>query len=309
MSLRHTRLLTYVDEIARLGSIRKAAEQLNITPSALNRRIQDLEEELDTPIFERLPRGVRLNAAGELFIRHVRAQLADLSRVRSQISDLSGLRRGTVTIACSQALAYHLLPTRIAAYRERFPLVSFTVHVVDHNEALVALADYAVDLVLVFRPQNTTDFQVLSRVEQRLFAVMSADHPLASEKILRLRDCLDYPLALAERAYGGRQLLDEALGRNALRAAPVIESNSFEFLRNYVRFERAITFQIQVGTPNDLRERHGLIAKAIDPRDIRPAALIMAQLRGRALSVAAAKFADELARYLETEALTSIWEP
>ena len=103
--MRHVRLLHYVDAVARTGSIRKAAEQLNITASALNRRIQDLEDELDTPIFERLPRGVRLNAAGEIFIRHIRNQIADLARVRSQIEDLSGFRRGTVAIACSQALA------------------------------------------------------------------------------------------------------------------------------------------------------------------------------------------------------------
>ena len=66
--MRHLRLLSYINEVARTGSIRRAAEQLNLTPSALNRRIQDVEAELGTAIFERLPRGVRLNAAGELLI-------------------------------------------------------------------------------------------------------------------------------------------------------------------------------------------------------------------------------------------------
>lgn len=303
--MRHTRLMTYVDEIARMGSIRKAAEHLNITPSALNRRIQDLEEELGTPIFERLARGVRLNAAGELFIRHVRTQLADLSRIRSHIADLSGLRRGSVSIACSQALAYHLLPTRIAAYRQRFPLVSFAVKVLDHNKALVALSDYDVDLALVFRPPAQADFQVLTIVEQRLMAIMSEDHPLAGQSAVRLRDCADYPLALPERSYSGRQMLDEAFARTTERLTPVIESNSFEFLRNYVRYEQGITFQIQIGAPDELRERHGLIARPVDLRDIKPASLAMGQLRGRTLSVAAAKFAEELGRHLETATITS----
>lgn len=61
-AVKHLRLLTYIDEVARVGSIRKAAERLNITASALNRRVQDIEDELGTKIFERLPRGVRLNA-------------------------------------------------------------------------------------------------------------------------------------------------------------------------------------------------------------------------------------------------------
>ena len=62
--MRHLRLLQYVDEVARAGSIRRAAERLNVTASAVNRRIMDLEEELDAELFERRPRGVRLTAAG-----------------------------------------------------------------------------------------------------------------------------------------------------------------------------------------------------------------------------------------------------
>src|SRR5476649_2004153 len=78
MSMQHTRFLRYVDAVARAGSIRRAAERLHLASSAVNRRILDLEEELGAPIFERLPRGVRLTAAGELFVAYVRRRLADL---------------------------------------------------------------------------------------------------------------------------------------------------------------------------------------------------------------------------------------
>ena len=74
MSMRHLRFLRYVDEVARAGSIRKAAEQLHVTASAVNRRVLDLEEELGAPLFERRARGVRLTAAGELFVRYIREQ-------------------------------------------------------------------------------------------------------------------------------------------------------------------------------------------------------------------------------------------
>lgn len=307
--MKHLRLLHYVDEVARVGSIRRAAERLNLTASALNRRIQDIEEELGTPIFERLPRGVRLNAAGELLIRHIRTQLADMSRVRSQIEDLSGFRRGTVSIACSQALAYELLPSVIAAYRHEFPLVEFEVKVRDHADALRALADFEVDLAMVFRPSVMADFQVLASVEQRVVAIMAADHPLAARPSLRLRDCADYPLALPDPSYGGRQLLDEATARSSFRFEAVVESNSFEFLRNYVRFEQAITFQIEVGAPATLKERHGLVSRPVDLRDMQPARLAMGQLRGRALPVAAAKFAEQLGRRFTGPPVTSISEP
>ncbi len=71
--MRHLRILDYVDEVARAGSIRKAAERLNVTASAVNRRIADLEEELGAPLFDRRPRGVQLTAAGEVFV-HLPAQ-------------------------------------------------------------------------------------------------------------------------------------------------------------------------------------------------------------------------------------------
>jgi hypothetical protein len=89
----------------------------------------------------------------------------------------------------------------------------------------------------------------------------------------------------------------------------VVESNSFEFLRNYVRFEQAITFQIEIGAPATLRDRHGLVARPVDLRDIQPARLAMGQLRGRALPVAAAKFAEQLGRRLVSPPPAATSEP
>ncbi|MEC7496425.1 MAG: LysR family transcriptional regulator, partial [Pseudomonadota bacterium] len=91
--------LRFIDVVAREGSIRKAADKLAITSTALNRRILQIEEEIGQPLFERLPGGVRLNTAGEIFLQHIRSQFADLARVQSQIADLSGIRRGHVRIA------------------------------------------------------------------------------------------------------------------------------------------------------------------------------------------------------------------
>src|SRR3954469_23012648 len=186
--MKHLRILNYVDEVARSGSIRKAADHLNVTASAVNRRIMDLEEELGTPLFERRPRGVRLTAAGEVFVNYLREQQGDLERMKSQIEELKGLRRGTVRIACSQALAVDFLPREIAAFRAQHPQVAFQARVLDHEHAMRSLAAYEVDMVLVFRPPFLANFQPLMTLEQHLVAVMSAEHPLAGRKTVRLRD-------------------------------------------------------------------------------------------------------------------------
>src|SRR6476619_7126846 len=171
MSMRHLRFLRYVDEVARAGSIRRAAEQLHVTASAVKRRVMDLEEELGAPLFERRPRGVRLTAAGELFVRYIREQTGDVDRMKSQIEDLKGLRRGTVRIACSQALALDFLPRQIGEFRKKHPYVTFDVKVLDHEQAMESLAGYDVDLVLVFRPPFLANFRPLMTVEQRVVAI------------------------------------------------------------------------------------------------------------------------------------------
>jgi len=296
--MKHLRILRYVDEVARTGSIRKAADHLNVTASAVNRRIMDLEEELGAALFERRPRGVRLTAAGEVFVHYLREQDGGVERMKSQIEDLKGLRRGTVRIACSQALALDFLPREIAEFRKRHPLVAFDVKVLDHEQAMAALAAYEVDLVLVFRPPFMPSFQPLMSLEQRLVAVMSVDHPLAARRTIRLRDCAAHPVALPERSIGGRQLLDEVSARSGLTFKLAAESNSFEMLRGLVTHANLISFQIRIGTLPE-SNKLGLVARDIDDRDVPRANLVLGQLRARNLPIPAAVFAEKLMRVLE----------
>jgi len=100
--LRHLLVLKYIEKIARTGSLRSAAEELNITASALNRRIQGIEEELGVEIFERHPAGLRPNIAGEILLKYIRDQIADMDRVKSRIADLTGMRAGHINIATTR---------------------------------------------------------------------------------------------------------------------------------------------------------------------------------------------------------------
>jgi DNA-binding transcriptional LysR family regulator len=191
-------VFSHIEAVARAGSIRKAAEALFITPSALDRRVQDLEAELDVELFERHARGVRLTAAGEVFLHHVRAQRADFERIQAEIQNLKGLRRGSVTIAASQALAYSVLPEVINAFRAANPGISFKVRICDRQAVVAALRAFEADLGVVYNVQPVSDLTPLMQVEQRLCAVMAAKHPLAAQASVKMRDCLKYPLALPD---------------------------------------------------------------------------------------------------------------
>ena len=299
--MKHLRILDYVDEVARARSIRKAAEHLNVTASAVNRRIADLEIELGAALFERLPRGVRLTAAGEVFVHYLRKQGGEVERMKSHIEDLKGLRRGTVRIACSQALALDFLPRVIADFRKTHPLVEFDIKVVDHEYAMTALANFEVDLILVFRPPFMANFHPLITLEQRLVAVMAKGHPLAARRKVRLRDCTEYPVALPERSIGGRQLLEDVVTRTGLRFKIAAESNSFEMLRGLVVHAGVISFQIRIGTMPE-GNKLGLVWRDIDDRDVPSANLVFGRLRDRNLPVATAVFAERVIASLKTMA-------
>lgn len=295
--MRHLQTFRLIEAVMRAGSIRKAAEDINITASALNRRVRRFEDEFGYEIFERLPRGVRLNPAGELLIQHIRSQVSDMARVQSQVADLAGVRRGHVTIACSQALLPYFLPAQIAAYRFEHPGVTFEVKVRDRAAAEHDLSTFSSDIALVFEPIVLADFELLSSIPQQIQVVMSTEHPLAARSELRLRDCLDWPHVLPALQYGVRDLLDQAARRGSRGFDPIVEAESFEFMRHYVLHEDAVAFQIPIGL--DPTPETGLVYRPLSPKDVPIGHLLLGQVRGRTLPIASALFARQVAQHLE----------
>lgn len=296
-TMKHLQTLRYIEGIVRAGSIRKAADDMNITASALNRRIQRFEEEFGSEIFERLPRGVRLNPAGELLMQHFRTQVSDLRRVQGQVADLAGERRGHVAIACSQALIPYFLPNHIATYRKDHPGVTFSVMVRDREAAERDLSLFDSDLALVFEPIHLVDFEVISHCPQIIHAIMRRDNPLAAKQEVRLRDCLDLPHVLPSTNYGVRSLLEMGAKAGSRPLRPSVESDSFDFMRHYVRHENAVAFQIPIGL--QLEGDDTVVSRPVSTRDVPVGSLFLGQQRGRSLPVAPARFAQGLTRALE----------
>lgn len=295
--MRNLLIYKYIDATARAGSVRKAAEILAITPSSLNRRIQSLEEELETPLFERHAKGVRLNPAGEQVLHTFRRHLAEIETLKARIEDLKGARWGTVSIVCSQSLLPTFLPEQIQIYRRKFPGVEFKIHMADGEAAESALMNYDADLALVFSPLALESFDTIATTRQRIFAIMAENHKLSQRERLQLSDCLDFPLALPRRPYALRLLLDVEAKRLNTVLRPVVETESYIFLRNYIAGGDAIGFEIEMGLP--ISSEQGISSRPVDLRSSSGGLLHIAQLRGRTLPVGAAKFAQQVANRFE----------
>jgi len=294
-SLRPPRILLYVNATARHGSIRKAAESLHIASSALNRRILDLENELGSTLFERLPRGVRLTAAGELYVSYVRRALADLELVGSQIEQLRGLVRGRVRIAATESVAGHLLPAAIAQFQLCHPGVDFNVMIEGAGRLLNALMSDTADLILTHDLYSCPDASVLATTHQPFCALVAHGHPLALRNTLRLRDCLPYPIALADETLAGRALIDRALLKASFQFEPAIVSNSIAVMKAFARMSQAVCFQFRIGAVADADM---VTIPLIDP-GLTQSQLFLAMRRGRSLPSAAAAFSEHMAAMFE----------
>ena len=296
--MRHLTHLRYIDVVAREKSIRKASEKLNITSTALNRRILALEEEVGTPLFERLPSGVRLNTAGELFIQHIRSQMTDLSRVLSQISDLSGVRRGHVIVSGGPEILSSFLPGQIAKYRQDFQAVQFDVLRQTPEQSLTALMNFEIDMAFIFDSVLPSDLDIVASVSQPLFALVHKDHPLAKQQILKLQDCLAWPIISPLSEGGLKTMLEVGRLRTAANLQTVIKTDEPNFISDYIRNENAIGFAIPLSFEENTQILTGLKSIAIDERDVPPGIVHLVQRKGRVLSVAAAKFIDQIVQAL-----------
>ncbi|NKK72039.1 LysR family transcriptional regulator [Rhizobium sophorae] len=237
----HGRALRYIDEVARQGSIRKAAKTLHVAASAVNRYILELEEELQAPIFERLPRGLKLTSSGEILIQHIRETLQAHQRMRAQIQSLKGLNRGEVVLATMATLAAGRIAEIVAAYREKHPQVSLRIMVGDRTTVAEMVALGQADLAIAYNLPDDSRLQRAAEFRHALGAVVAPAHPLANRKTVRMSDCLLYPLVLADRSLSLREVVEAAAPARAT-LVPVVETNSMELMKRLARTTPHITF-------------------------------------------------------------------
>ena len=148
--MQHIKLLESFVAVARSKSIREAAEAANLTSTALNRRILDLEDELGAPLFERHSRGTRLTSAGEIYLAYARRAIRDIETARSQIDDLAGMRRGNVSLSVIAVLANARLMDTIADFQRLYPLISFAINVEGSDEVVASVVSHKADLGVAF---------------------------------------------------------------------------------------------------------------------------------------------------------------
>jgi DNA-binding transcriptional LysR family regulator len=251
----HYRSAAYFDAVRRHGSVREAARHLGLAASAVNRQILNLEQELGMPLFERLPTGMRLTAAGEVMARHAIAVLQDEKRAVSEFDALRGLRRGEISITAAESLNASFMPELLGQMARRYPGIKTRVRTAGSNEIPEALRRGESDLGIAFSLNRERDLQQLAVGKFRLGAIMRPDHPLAKEAtdgVVTFAQCTRHALVLPGPELSIHSLLSVPLRRYEGRLDVAAEVNSLALMKNLTLRLNAVAFQSRIGLEAEL---------------------------------------------------------
>ncbi|MGD9943832.1 MAG: LysR family transcriptional regulator [Burkholderiaceae bacterium] len=284
----------YFLKVAKLGSIREAAEVLYVAPSAISRQIGKLEEEFGSELLMPHGRGIRLTAAGEALAQHAATMLGAMEQARSDIDDLVGLRRGHIKTWSVEGSVNELAMETIRAFQEIYPMVTHELTVASSDRILQALADGDADLGIVFHPPNVSDLRVLASGEHTMCVIASPSHPACRSRELTLATLSNYPLALPDMTFGLRHFLESAARAAGVHLPPpMLTTNSVEALKAFARLGSGLTVLPAFAVADDVRKG---VLQTLPLNDLasRPARTAVLTQRNRKMSIAAAAFVEHL---------------
>ena len=207
MDLRQIQYFTAIAEAEHFG---RAAQRLRIAQPALSRQVKLLEGELGVDLFERLPRGVRLTAAGRVFLAECKGLQGQLARAVAAAQAAAAGQQGALRLGFIEAVAWQgLVPDAIRAFRAAFPGVELTLAAMPTAEQLAALRQGQLDAALIYNPLPADDLTALPLVRHAALLAVPAEWPMDR---VALADLAGMPLVGFQRR-GSPRFFDDLHAR------------------------------------------------------------------------------------------------
>lgn len=246
--------LRYADQVARSGSIQRAAKELNVAASAVDRQILLLEEHLGVALFERVPRGMRLTAAGDALVTLARRWRADERRTAAEIRQLQGINQGHVRCVAMDSHVNGFLPAFVARLASEHPRISLEVEIASPDDALTELLSDNADLVAAFNLSPRRDVLTLWGTELPFGCVVAPGHQLAGEKTISLQEAVAFPIALQSKALPIRRYLDARYGWLFTDTERTVVTNSLQLVKILAKGGRYIAFTSELDAAPELTD-------------------------------------------------------
>ena len=280
------RQLHYFLDIAQTEHLTQSAQNLFVTQSTLSLGLRQLEEELDTTLFDRLGRGLKLSQAGSEFRAYATRALKEIEAGRMALADLSGLQSGRLTIGAIPTFLNTVLPATVATFCESYPKVQVEVRELRAGPIENQLMCGDLDLGIAFHPTRHGEIETEPLFEERMMVVLRKTAPQARGQHITLKRAAQLPMTLLPRSFATRHMLDEKFRQAGTEPLVRVEMESVEALLGVCRHGPLATIVPERATLQ-MPDLHAMALTA--PEVVRHACLLWRRSASR--SVAAREFA------------------
>lgn len=279
----------YFVAVAEAGSVRGAAQMLNVAASAVSRQVILLERQFNIALFERRGRSLKLSAAGELLLTGLKSTVQGHEATLDHLDALRGLKRGRIRIATVESVSVSPLPDLLAQFATDYPGVEVVVTVAGSDAVTDLVRNHDADIGFTFNPATLAGLDVRLVKEMEIGAIMRRDHPLARERKVLFAHCLDYPVAWPARGLSIRAILDKMQAAAKISPPHAFECNSLRLMAALARRGRCIAFQTRIGIEQEIADGT-LIFVPLANRRIPPDRLTIVHRPGSGAGLAAGAF-------------------
>jgi DNA-binding transcriptional LysR family regulator len=255
VALMEMRQLQYFVTIARLGGLRQAADELDMSPGTLSEQLKYLERELDVRLFDRSHRRLELSEAGRTLLQRTERALLELKTAREEMRDFAQLERGELIVGALPGLGPFWLSRFLTDFLKEHPKVD--LRLIERNSTLLLKmldsGEIHVGCVLLAVEGEVAPpgISVHHLVVGTLAAVVSPDHPLARQPTLRLEQLAGERLILTSPEETPRLIVDAAF-----RSIGVVPNVCFE-ANDPITLIQLASAGIGIGiTGDDIGRRH-----------------------------------------------------
>jgi len=230
MNLNH---LAVFHAVAESASVSRAADRLMVSQPAVSKQLAQLERSLKTTLADRLPRGVRLTAAGQLLADYARRIFALEHEAQRAMAELAGLHRGRLAVAATPTIGVYWLPGVLVKYRRAHPAIEMRMEI--HPTPTIArlLLEGTVDVGLTESPVEVDGIDASVFMKDRLVAIAATKHPLARHRVSAADLCRE-PFVVREVGSGSKSLVERALADRGLTIQPAMSLGSTEAIKRAV---------------------------------------------------------------------------
>lgn len=277
-------------QVARLGSVSRAAEALFLSQPAVTLQLQALERELGQALFERIGRRFSLTREGQVLYDLARPLVEGLDGLDGEFrSRLKGLQAGELHVAAGSSTILYLLPALVQAFRAQHPEVQLVLHNVTGKDGLGLLRSDGVDLAVGSMLDVPTDLAYAPVYSFDPMLICPPEHPLAAKPDLKLEDLSPYGLILPPRRLTTYRLVDLVFQQRRVPYTVALEVGGWEVIKQYVAMGLGISIVTAICLTEADRTR--LVARSLADY-FPPRSYGVVMRKGKFLSPQARAFVD-----------------